>query len=261
MTANNTTQQTAAVCPSYYELKQLLTQLVDNGPADRVLPMSLQILSHPSLLAGLLSHVVNDADWFSRVQQASYYHRNGFDKLVLMEGLNFKLRLHHFRPGATVLPSENIHDHRWPFASSVIGGRLRMRIYEASPVGGIPVHEYRYHSDKSNGSYHCDSVGACGLVQTDYIIYEAGTHYFMPTTTLHQIVYQPGEEALTLVLTGKPERTTCRLYAKGILKDEEMEIEPYATPQLEKKLSNIVEQINSKYLNSKWETKFSIYDL
>jgi len=243
MTANNTYKQTAAVCPSYHELKQLLTQLLDNGPADRTLPMALQILSHPNILAGLLNSAVSDPDWFSQIQKASYYHRNGFDKLVLLEGENFKLRLHHFRPGCGILPSENVHDHRWPFASSVIAGRLRMRLLEPQPNGELPVFEYRYHSDKSSGTYQCVPIGFCGLVQTDYIIYETGTHYFMPTTILHQIVYQTGEEALTLVLTGKPERNTCRLYSMGMMQEEEMEIESYTTHELSKKLRTIANQL------------------
>jgi hypothetical protein len=221
MTTNNTTP-TAAVCPSYNELQQLLTQLVDSGPASRVLPLALQLLGKPLVLSALLARIAHQPRWLQKVQDASYYHRNGFDKLVLVQGDNFKLRLHHFRPVDKLLPSENIHDHRWPFASAIISGQLHMKLFKANATNGVPVHQYRYNSQRGANIHRVEPIGPCRLATTDYLIYEAGSQYFMPTTALHQIVYQPGIEALTLVLTGKAERTTCRLFAKGALQEEDL---------------------------------------
>lgn len=245
MTVTNTTPtlKSVAVTPDYNTLKRLIEQLQASGPAEQVLPLLVQILGHPKLLSTMLCNIANDTQWLAKVQQSSYYHRNGFDKLVLMEGEHFKLRLHHFRPFDNLLPAENIHDHRWPFASAIVSGRLCMHIYEPHPNGGIPVQAYRYHSAKTNGRYHCEPMGNCGLVQTDSLNYDAGTYYFMPTTTLHQIVQQPGDEVLTLMLTGKPERTTCRLFAKGILENEEDELIPYTKQQLANKIRTLAKHI------------------
>lgn len=242
MTANNTTP-TAALCPSYQELKHLLTQLTESGPASHVLPLALKILGQPLVLSALLARIAHEPAWLQKVQRASYYHRNGFDKLVLAEGENFKLRLHHFGADNTLLPAENIHDHRWPFASAIITGNLHMKIFEPSHFAGQDVFEYRYNSNRGQNITRADSIGACKLKTVDYIIYEAGTQYFMPTTALHQIVYYPGNQALTLMLTGKAERVTCRLFAKGQLLEEDLKEEPYETEFLKDKLLTIAQMI------------------
>ncbi|HMP94991.1 MAG TPA: hypothetical protein PKD90_19075, partial [Phnomibacter sp.] len=174
-----------------------------------------------------------------------YYHRNGFDKLVLLQGQTYKLRLHHFRPNGGELPSENIHDHRWPFASAVISGRLHMNLFETHPTLGQPVQEYQYTSNRTDETLRAVPVGANRLRTCDYLVYEAGTQYFMPTTALHQIVYVPGQQALTLVLTGKPERSTCRLFAKEVLEPEDMDEILYTGAFLRKKLLVLAKHIQT----------------
>lgn len=246
VTTTTPTLNPAAVTPDYHTLKKMITQLQASGPAGHVLPLLVQILGHPVLLSAMLKRISSDARWLEKVQRASYYHRNGFDKIVLVESDSFKLRLHHFRPQPETLPAENIHDHRWPFASAIVSGKLRMRMYEATHWGKLPVHEYRYHSNKVNGRYNCESMGSTGLTQVDEKVYEAGTHYFMHTTTLHRIVHMPGEEAVTLILTGKPERADCRLYATGELLDEDMELETYTRNHLEQIISGLANSIQKK---------------
>ena len=238
-----TCNPTAAVCPSYNQLQTKLNKLVASGPAHQVLPLSLAFLSKPHVLGPLLTRAAHSTTWLQKVQAASYYHKNGFDKIVLLSGNDFKLRLHHFRPQNGLLPAENIHDHRWPFASSVIDGQLHMKRFEPNQHKGQPVQEYRYHSNRNGDVPRAEFVQASHLETTEYIIYETGTQYFMPTTVLHQIVYMPGHQALTLVLTGRPERTTCRLFANGILQEEDMQEEAYKTGFLKQKLLSLAKEI------------------
>lgn len=241
---NTTFFPAQAAWANHAELNHFLTKLVESGPAQEVLPMALRVLGHPVVLCNLLRAAADSPAWLQAVQEASYYHRNGFHKLVLLQGTHFKLRLHHFEAqGATVPPAENIHDHRWPFASAIVSGSLHMKLFEPHVATGVPVEAYEYNSQRGQGNDRAVWKRSCFLRTTSYQVYEAGDQYFMPTTLLHQIVYVPGRQALTLMLTGKPERTTCRLFAKGKLQAQDLEETPYATDFLQHKLNALARHL------------------
>ena len=242
MTANNF-PTTAAVCPSHKELQLLIEAMLANGPAEIVLPYLVQMLGNPVLLQAIINRIGQEEEWMQQVQRASYYHRNGFDKLVLLEGLNYKVRLHHFRPCIELPPAENIHDHRWPFASTIVCGTLHMRMFEPSATGTIHANEYLYDSKKVNGQYDFQFKNKSRLRITEYRKYLAQQYYLMHTHELHQIVYMPGDEALTLVITGKPERETCRLFAINALHDDEKDTQPYTLEFLKDKLAKLAGMI------------------
>jgi hypothetical protein len=181
---------------------------------------------------------------FNNVSDYSYYHENGFHKIVLLSGKYFKLRLHHFGVSSKI-PMENIHDHRWAFASTILSGTLEMDMFEQCQdvIDENKLIHYVYNSDKSTGSYSTDKIGMVSLNKIETRFYEAGETYLMLPDELHRIKNQEGQESLTLILTGKPENSTCNLYALREINEEEKNTVKYKKAELIKMLDEITEKI------------------
>jgi hypothetical protein len=181
---------------------------------------------------------------FEKMLDESYYHENGFHKIVLLSGKNFKLRLHHFGVSSKI-PMENIHDHRWAFASTILSGTLEMDMFKLSQIvrDENKLIHYVYNSDKSTGSYSTDKIGMVSLNKIESRFYEAGETYLMLPQELHRIKNQEGQESLTLILTGKPENNTCNLFALREINDEEKNTVKYEASELIKMLEKNIEKI------------------
>ena len=96
----------------------------------------------------------------------SYEHFNGFDKIVLLSSQEpgFKLRLHVWWPG---MPRnlENVHNHRWNFASAILRGSYKTQIYTFDQSGAQMSH-YAYSSPEAHDFYNLtylgeESLGLC----------------------------------------------------------------------------------------------------
>ena len=97
-------------------------------------------LSLPQVLA-LLQGLLADEQALQAVAARSYVHGNGFVKVVLLDEHGHKLRLHIWFAGSAC--EENIHDHRWSFASHVLVGTLNSEIW-VDDAQGQALPEYRY---------------------------------------------------------------------------------------------------------------------
>lgn len=219
-----------------------LTKVIDLFAKSR-LPHSLllvsRFLSSDEVLLKLIEKILNDKTCFARMVAESYYHQNGFDKIVLLSGEGFKVRLHHFHAQSQNAPMENIHDHRWPFASTILNGRFDMLMFEETECAGELRKLYTYYSDKSTGQYRTDLVGERKLKCIGKYTMEEGVSYIMLPHELHSIVHLPQSEAITLIVTGNNERETCKLYAKGEIEDEQRFMVPYDSEWLRAKLCGI----------------------
>jgi hypothetical protein len=225
------------------ELQVLMDKLVNEGKTN-VLSLIIKVISRPEILNRLVRTIMNDNSLWQKALQNSYRHENGFHKIVLMDGEYFKLRLHHF--GATSkIPMENIHDHRWPFASSILSGELKMDIFQRtdSTSDSEEVHHFIYKSDKSNGEYKTEEVGLAYLEKIEQRTYYPGETYLMRTDELHRITNQDGDESITLILTGKPISKECNLYARREIKEEEKQLMHYSSEGLTQMLDEILEFI------------------
>lgn len=224
-------------------LVETIDELLNNNSSE-ILTLINQSLSQPDTLSLLIKRIIDSPLLFAKMLDESYYHENGFHKIVLLSGKNFKLRLHHF--GVTSkIPMENIHDHRWAFASTILSGTLEMDMFEQSQLVSDEnnlIH-YVYNSDKSTGSYSTDKIGMVSLNKIETSFYEAGETYLMLPQELHRIKNQEGQESLTLILTGKPENNTCNLFALREINDEEKNTVKYEAPDLIKMLEKNIEKI------------------
>lgn len=201
-------------------------------------------LADPQILSFLVGLIRNDQEHFEQLIRDSYYHENGFHKVVLLSGKTFKLRLHHF--GVSAKQSmENIHDHRWPFSSSILYGNLKMDLFKVSTVsrGGESLYHFVYNSNKQRGSYEVEMQGLVFLNKISSRSYEVGQSYLMLPDDLHRIVTENGQESITLILTGKPQSEECNLYAKRPILEEEKVVVNYSNTEMNEMLDSILEKI------------------
>lgn len=225
------------------ELVETIDELLNNNSSE-ILTLINQSLSQPDTLSLLIRCIIESPVMFARMLDNSYYHENGFHKVVLLSGKNFKLRLHHFGVSSKI-PMENIHDHRWAFASTILSGTLEMDMFEQSQqvVDENKLIHYLYNSDKSTGAYSTDKIGMVSLNKIESRFYEAGKTYLMLPEELHRIKNLEGQESLTLILTGKPENNTCNLFALREINDEEKNTLKYEEAEIRKMLENNMEKI------------------
>jgi hypothetical protein len=101
-----------------------------------------------------------------------------------------------------------------------------------------------YNSDKQNGSYSTSLQGLTEVAKIETRTYEQGDSYLMLPHELHRIKNKPGEESITLILTGKPQSRLCNLYAKREILEKEKETVAYSTSYLNSILDSILETIH-----------------
>lgn len=227
-------------------LAEILDELLETNTTE-ILEEVNKVFATPEYLHLLIQIIKQDPGLFEKMRRESYYHENGFHKIVLLSGRNFKLRLHHFGASAKA-PMENIHDHRWAFSSSILDGSLEMDLFEASAggEGAEKLFHFIYDSDKQTGSYNTHLKGFANIRKAATRIYNAGESYLMLPHELHRIKNQPGEESITLILTGKPKSKRCNLYARRKILDQEKITTAYSAASLNSMLDQIIETIFPK---------------
>lgn len=132
------------------------------------------------------------------VARRSYWHCNGFAKLVVHVGdPRFRLRLHVW-PGrddsgpvsGPAAGEENVHSHRWPFSSVVLCGKIRVDEYARAPragAGGARYDEYRYATVKQGLVGHLERLSTCVLRPTASTPYGPGEQHHCATDVLHTV--------------------------------------------------------------------------
>ncbi|MEU4092827.1 hypothetical protein [Streptomyces sp. NPDC026673] len=198
------------------------------------------------LLAPLLDELAAEAD--SRQDAAaqraglSYRHALGFDKVMLLVGRPaYMLRAHVWRPrtavagpgpGGTTSPgggTEHIHNHRFGFASAVLRGELRMRLYTAQGVQGGPdatgraeweagtateVTAYEEEVTAGDTEWLIRPVGSARLRMSADLSLTAGSRYCLDAGQPHQVVQSRGPGSATLFLETVALRSRTDVYTE-----------------------------------------------
>jgi hypothetical protein len=103
-------------------------------------------------LASWLAELRYDDDALRTIAERSYWHPNGFAKLVLHTDTDHRLRLHVWPAGEGRVGESNPHSHRWPFASTVLVGRGLHMVEYAEATTGRGFDRYRYGADPADRS-------------------------------------------------------------------------------------------------------------
>lgn len=161
----------------------------------------------------LLQSILNTPSQFATIAKRSYWHGNGFLKIVLLDQ-GYKLRLHIWFNG--VACEENIHSHRWGFASHVLQGALRSEIWQDATDTQqqitIMADEYRYTAKQGNTPAHKTFLHATPLIKTQDVVQHAGNTYVMYPHELHKINHPGDNLVATMICTAPTDSVTNRLF-------------------------------------------------
>ncbi len=173
----------------------------DPGQERRLLA-AVSVLSEKPQLAVLLRSLLADRRSTAAVAAHSFTHPLGFDKLALAmsPSFDYHLRLHVWWPGEQE-SVEDVHNHRFAFASAVLDGVLDMQTFERAD-DGLPVQEYESTWSRAVGISTFRHVGNAVLGCTLTSRMPAGTVYCMSARALHRITAARGGISATLFLQG-----------------------------------------------------------
>lgn len=196
-------------------------------------------LSQSDSLRLLLAQLLRDEAALTAVQRRSYYHHNGFRKLVLLQNRAFKLRLHLWEANSE-RHHENIHDHRWNFASCLLAGRFQTVVWEEDAAGPETRLNCTYTPAQADGCYGVHEHGQVRLRQRATHVLQAGDQYYMPASTLHQVT-DPGQgETITLMLTATPVLGNCKLYAEHSIPEQDKQNVPFSRTEIRRELTSLL---------------------
>ena len=203
------------------------------------LPSIIGALSTPANLALLLQLLLDDERALAAIQRHSYYHHNGFRKLVLLQNAAFKLRLHLWE-ARNEHHHENIHDHRWNFASCLLAGRFQTVIWEEAVDGSETRLACTYTPARDGRAYAVRENGVVQLRQQATHTLSAGELYYLPASTLHQVT-DPGQgHTRSLMLTAPPVQADCKLYAEHTIPEQDKDNVPFTTAQIRRELTALL---------------------
>jgi hypothetical protein len=192
-------------------------------------------------LRSFLEQAVEQPEWLEKIAARSYLHGNGFYKIILEENDAFRLRLHIWLP--TSRAEENIHDHRWHFASVILNGSMETEIWEdALPGGGEALDEYLYIGKTKDTEARNLYMGKARVSLKNRIFNGAGDSYYMMSNVMHRIIYDGKETISTLMCHAKDARNWARTITRR--EDEPNVDHGYITPDaLKSVLSSYLETL------------------
>jgi hypothetical protein len=231
-----------AVIQGMEALEATISELLspNNGAGDcSSLASIIAELSHPDTLRLLLAQLLRSEQALASIQARSYYHHNGFRKLVLLQNKAFKLRLHLWE-ARSEHHHENIHDHRWNFASALLAGSFKTVIWEEDAQGPEVRLDCTYTPARNGSVYAVRENGKVRLREQATLMLGAGDVYYMPASTLHQVT-DPGAGATrTLMLTATPVLANCKLYAEHSIPESDKVNMPFSSGEIRRELTSLL---------------------
>lgn len=192
---------------------RIAAHLQQSGEADHALARLLAGTATTDWQARLCHSLLTDDAFAAEVAARSYRHGNGFLKVVLLDR-GFKLRLHLWFPGMPC--EENIHDHRWSIASTIIAGELHSEIWadaENDAVFDLKAQEYRYLAAVRGQPTRAVLLERTSLRLLERTCHRVGSSYALPTSTLHRICSHGLRLVATLMCSGPAMAGHTRLIA------------------------------------------------
>lgn len=162
------------------------------------------------LNAGLLRIVIEalttSQTELGKVASRSYYHKNGFFKILLIDKRpKYSIRLH-------IWPEHpfkecDVHNHPWDMSGLVLNGSYEWPIYtverEQEEGGCLELYECRYFKDYYGHSFH--KKESVELIEVDTIFLQKGDIFYLPSIQHHSVRKGNSEPADSIVITGYSE--------------------------------------------------------
>ncbi len=213
----------------------------------------------------LLSSILQAPELLASIAARSYWHGNGFLKIVLLDK-GYKLRLHIWFAGTPC--EENIHSHRWGFASHVLTGTLKSELWADAANDGVQsdmyalsssattergiqsteprlqTKEYLYTAKHQYGQNTVAArkqfIGSACLQKLQNIAQIAGASYVMTPHQLHRINHPGKELVATIICTAPTQILTNRLFPT--IPDPKLQPANLSAPELKSALVQYLQQ-------------------
>jgi hypothetical protein len=171
-------------------------------------------------LASWLDGLRHDGAALRTVAERSYWHPNGFAKLVLHTDVDHKIRLHVWPAGKDRLGESNPHSHRWPFASTVVAGGGLCMVEYVEAATGRRYERYRYGGDPTNRAALV-ADGDARLARRAGLHNRLGGVYSCDTDVVHTVAPVGHALTATLVVQGPQRTRSTVVYRRPGLGDEQ----------------------------------------
>jgi hypothetical protein len=201
---------------SLLTLENCMADLLMRDVNGSMISQIIACLGSPELRGQLFGLFMMDETSALRTVNASYHHDNGFEKWVLINHPDFKLRLHVYE-ASSLIPQENRHNHAWDFASYIIEGCLENTFYELDDLSGEELLMHYQYSPVQGGAYHTELLNPSQrLRRSANLTLSGGRAYFLPAAVIHRINSEHTfkQRTSTLMLTGKRRTYHCDLFAE-----------------------------------------------
>ncbi|WP_372666591.1 hypothetical protein [Amycolatopsis kentuckyensis] len=198
-------------------LVSVLTEAAPDVP--QLVAAAELVRDDPHAFGCWLKEATRDSRELKAMAARSYWHSNGFAKLVLHTSVEpeFKIRMHVWpRSGASRRGEPNPHSHRWEFASTVLAGRgVVVPEYREASEGGDLFGRYRYGTDP-DAPEALVADGSVRLVKVKSPRVFRGDVYSCGTDVIHTLEPLGTDLTATLVIQGSHrESTTVVFRARG----------------------------------------------
>jgi hypothetical protein len=153
-------------------------------------------------VGAVLDAVMQSAEHLSTTTAMSYDHPNQFSKIVLLSGssVGWKLRLHIWWPDPeTPATPEDIHNHRWDFASVLLLGGYCAEEFTAGS-GDLKAEHYHYFSPEDGAAFRVHRQGPAVLDRTAVAQLAEGSAYTISHRQLHRVHADSSAPAASLML-------------------------------------------------------------
>ncbi len=174
-----------------------------------------RIQDAPGTFLSWLEEILDDEEAVRAAAKRSYWHPNGFAKMVLHASADFRIRLHVWPESAEPSRGEsNPHSHRWEFASTIIAGEgLHMAEFRETTEGGKAHDRYRYGADPANpAALLADGEARLEVENTPSV--RRGDVYSCDTAIVHTVRPIDAGLTATVVIQGPHRTSTTVVYCE-----------------------------------------------
>ncbi|MDQ2707951.1 MAG: hypothetical protein M3Z25_10070 [Actinomycetota bacterium] len=182
-----------------------ITPESDRGASlDVLLTAATRLRTRPNTVLSRLRFLLSHPDELETIARESYWHRNGFARVKIVERHGVWVRLHVWPAGENRVGDVDPHGHRWDFASWVAAGQGITETYftqtdEADSEGSRYV---RLDYDRETGSGYLSQQGPAWLRRCGWRWRAAGEVYGCPVGVLHTVAPQGDDLVATVMMQG-----------------------------------------------------------
>lgn len=164
-------------------------------------------------LSALADRVLNNKATFESTRRFAYRHVNGFSKITLVKTDSLCLRVHVW--DSVEVAAENIHSHKWAFASRVVVGSIGELRFSIPNDMSPTAMEFSYVPRLDSLPGELVSQREVHLERSENLTHEESSIYSVSTTEIHQVrVRQVQGDLISLVLTGNSRTKNAKVYAQ-----------------------------------------------